>query len=399
MLKNPRSAYIHIPFCRRRCYYCDFPIAVLGNKTDINTSGAIRDYVEILCQEIAATPSAKQPLETIFFGGGTPSLLPVKSLVQILTTLKQQFPVTPTVEISLEIDPGTFTSEQLAGYLEAGVNRLSLGVQAFQDEVLQICGRSHNRQDIFTSIGLIQELGITNFSLDLISGLPHQTLAHWQESLDLAISLEPKHISCYDLVLEPVTVFGKRYQPGINPLPEEDLTAQMYRMAREKLTQAGYEHYEISNYAQLGYQCLHNRVYWQNASYYGFGMGATSYVNHQRFTRPRTRQEYRVWVEEFSQSGGLIDAPVTPPDEEVLETLMLGLRLKEGVDLSRVSDLQSFARVWERLVPYQQQGLIEYVDAQGHTVSNIDLAATIRLTDPEGFLFSNQVLTLFFAIL
>ncbi|MEM8779178.1 MAG: radical SAM family heme chaperone HemW, partial [Cyanobacteria bacterium P01_G01_bin.49] len=302
----PRSAYLHIPFCRRRCYYCDFPISVLGDKTNIHQSGSIQQYVEILCQEINVTPSQNYPLQTVFFGGGTPSLLPPIDLERILTTLDAHFGIESDAEISLEMDPGTFTLEQLQSYKLLGVNRFSLGIQVFQDDLLEKCGRFHRVKDIEQAIDLIHQVNIDNFGLDLISGLPHQTLESWQFSLEKALEIQPKHLSCYDLVLEPVTAFGKQYKSGKFPLPHDKVAAQMYRMTQQILTNAGYEHYEISNYAKPSYQCRHNRIYWENKTYYGFGMGAASYTNYQRFTRPHTRKTYYTWVKEFKKSQRLI---------------------------------------------------------------------------------------------
>jgi oxygen-independent coproporphyrinogen-3 oxidase len=226
---NPTSAYIHIPFCRRRCYYCDFPVSVVGDKATGSTSGTIEQYVEVLSQEIEATPRLSRDLQTVFFGGGTPSLLSVEQLKHILEILEQRFGIASGAEISLEMDPGTFSLEQLKGYQEAGVNRVSLGVQAFQDELLKACGRSHNSIDIFAAIELLHQVEISDFSLDLISGLPHQTLEQWQESLETAANLAPTHISCYDLIIEPVTAFGRQYAPGVKPLPTDETAAKMYR--------------------------------------------------------------------------------------------------------------------------------------------------------------------------
>lgn len=399
-----RFAYIHIPFCRRRCYYCDFPIAVLGNKTNIETSVAIAEYAEVLSQEIATAPIFGQPLETVFFGGGTPSLLPVKYLEKILETLSQRFGISPQAEISMEMDPGTFTLEQLQGYRKAGVNRVSLGVQTFEEELLQLCGRSHSVYDIFEAIALIHQVGIDNFSLDLISGLPHQTLEQWQTSLEKAIAIAPKHISCYDLVLEPVTAFGKQFQSGENPLPTDEITAQMYRLAQQMLTEAGYEHYEISNYAKKGYQCRHNRVYWENGAYYGFGMGAASYIHQQRFTRPRTRVEYYAWVEQLVKNKGVIDYPKTSQSDRILETLMLGFRLRVGIDLADFRwqfGEEILEKIWHCLQPYTRQGWVEWVAKDGDAIAienTKDLlnCQRVKLTDPEGFLFSNTVLAALF---
>lgn len=392
----PQSAYIHIPFCRRRCYYCDFPISVLGNKTNINTSSAIAEYVEVLCQEIAVTPVSGKPLQTIFFGGGTPSLLPVKQLERILATIARRFGIDRGAEISLEIDPGTFSLEQLQGYRQAGVNRVSLGVQAFQDELLKVCGRFHGVADIFSAIALIHQVGIDNFSIDLISGLPHQTLEQWQFSLESAIELAPAHLSCYDLVLEPVTAFGKQYRSGKLSLPTDEMAAEMYRLASKILTGAGYHHYEISNYAKNNYQCRHNRVYWQNKPYYGFGMGAASYTNRQRFTRPRTRQEYSQWVKQLIEAGGEIDCPQNSEIDILLETLMLGLRLAEGVNLVRLARKfgQDIVEKIDRILePYARKNWVEFLpgDRAGNS-PNISSIRQMRLTDPEGFLFSNIIL-------
>ncbi|MEO0841389.1 MAG: coproporphyrinogen-III oxidase family protein, partial [Cyanobacteria bacterium J06643_5] len=178
------ATYIHIPFCRRRCFYCDFPIYVVGNTRRGETSNAISQYVEALCQEIATTQIHNKPLETVFFGGGTPSLLSTEQLQRILKVLDGKFGIDKCAEISMEIDPGTFDKQHLQGYVNAGVNRISLGVQAFQEKLLQACGRYHSVSDIFAAVDLLETAQISNFSIDLISGLPHQTLDIWQESLE-----------------------------------------------------------------------------------------------------------------------------------------------------------------------------------------------------------------------
>ncbi|HEY9596281.1 MAG TPA: radical SAM family heme chaperone HemW [Cyanophyceae cyanobacterium] len=392
---TPSSAYIHIPFCRRRCYYCDFPISVVGDNATGSTSGTIEQYVEVLCQEIQTTPADSPSLETVFFGGGTPSLLSVEQLEQILDTLNQRFGIAAEAEISMEIDPGTFSLEQLKGYQKAGVNRVSLGVQAFQDELLGLCGRSHRSKDIFAAIELLHKVEIPDFSLDLISGLPHQTLQQWQESLETAIELAPTHISCYDLIVEPSTAFARRYHPGTTPLPTDDTAAEMYRLAQQLLTGAGYEHYEISNYAIPGHQCRHNRVYWENRPYYGFGMGAASYVDGCRFTRPRTRREYYAWVQQLIEAGGILDYPKLSSVDVLLETLMLGLRLAEGLNLSQLTqqlDETTFKRIWLALQPYYHQGWLEIVDEEGQKTDTLPQVGRLRLNDPDGFLFSNTIL-------
>lgn len=386
------AAYVHIPFCRRRCYYCDFAISVVGDRPLQEDAIIVKDYVDYLCREIRATAKSDKPLQTIFFGGGTPSLLPVKKFAEVINTLQKQFGIAYDAEISMEIDPNTFTKEKLAGYINCGVNRISLGIQTFEEKLLELCGRTHRVKDIFQAIETIKKLSVKNFSLDLITGLPYQTLEHCQTSLETAIDINPSHLSCYDLVLEPVTAFGKQYQPGKTPLPNDETTAAMYRLTQKILTSNGYQHYEISNYAKQGYQCQHNRVYWENKSYYGFGMGAASYIKNQRYTRPRTRKKYYHWIEE----GAVIDIPITDKCDRLLETFMLGLRLAGGVDLTLIEQRfgkENLTKILDCLQQYQDKNWI-LIDEKSE--SNLDWI--LKLTDPEGFLFSNQILTSLFEL-
>jgi putative oxygen-independent coproporphyrinogen III oxidase len=424
LIESPGSAYLHIPFCRRRCFYCDFAVSIVGDRPPVartdglpaeplngSNSGTIAHYVEILCQEIRCAEAVGKPLDTVFFGGGTPSLLSVEQLNRILNTLDQQFGIAPDAEISMEIDPGTFDLPQLQGYREAGVNRVSIGVQAFQPDLLQACGRSHTVADVYTAVELVRQAGFENFSLDLISGLPHQTLAHWQASLEAAIALAPTHLSCYDLTIEPVTAFGRQYKPGMQPLPSDETTVEMYRTAQRLLTAAGYHHYEISNYAKPGYQCCHNRVYWENRSFYGFGMGATSYLEHDRFSRPRKTREYYEWVEERLKAKGLrikdgsakpASLSSDPSSDRLLDTLMLGLRLAEGLSIEELREQfgsKMLKRVWDCLHPFQQKGWVAVIPQSiepGTKAEPLQAPERIRLTDPEGFLFSNVILVALF---
>lgn len=424
----PQAAYVHIPFCRRRCFYCDFPISVVGDRKRGETSGTIAQYVDELCQEVLATPRvANLPLQTVFFGGGTPSLLSVEQVQRVLTTLQQQFGMAAGAEISMEMDPGTFDLAHVQGYRDAGVNRISLGVQAFDDELLERCGRFHRVADVYQAVDLLKTAGVGNFSLDLISGLPTQTLTQWHDFLKTAIALQPAHISVYDLTIEPMTPFGRQYEPGSTPLPSDEATTQMYRMAQQTLTQAGYRHYEISNYAKPGYECRHNQVYWHNQPYYGFGMGAASYVNNQRFSRPRTRREYYDWVKDYQANQGQISCDATSPTEQLLDTLMLGLRLSEGISLEKFCTrfgAEPLRQVSQVLLPFCDRNWITLKQDQPSTQTwqswtaedtkqlLTDLASTpvthlapefatlhLCLSDPEGFLFSNVVLSRLFQML
>jgi oxygen-independent coproporphyrinogen-3 oxidase len=397
-----QAAYIHLPFCRQRCFYCDFPIAVVGPHQNLEQTNWVKEYVEVLCQEIhSLAPDELVPLTSVFFGGGTPSLLPVADLALILQTLERSLGFDSSIEISLEIDPGTFTLQRLQSYQALGVNRLSLGVQSFEDQLLASCGRHHRYADIERALEDLHRCSFPNWSLDLIAGLPEQTLCHWDYSLSQAIAAGPTHISCYDLVLEANTPLGKTMKPETAPLPPGETTAEMYELAHHHLTQAGFEHYEISNYARPGFTCRHNLVYWYNQPYYGFGLGATSYVGGVRITRPRTRQAYYHWVSQLPHS---YTGEIASGKEQTLETLMLGLRLASGVAIAAIPNLTEpeQEKLLEILLHSAQTGLVELVGADGAVGGEKppggwqDITA-VRLSVPRGFMLSNQVLGLIFA--
>ncbi|MEL7226367.1 MAG: radical SAM family heme chaperone HemW, partial [Cyanobacteria bacterium J06576_12] len=351
-------------------------------------------YIDTLIREIQATPIAgdsPQPLATVFFGGGTPSLLAPEQVEQVLSALNQRFGIAPSAEISMEMDPATFELAHAQGYRSAGINRVSLGAQAFQDEVLAAAGRFHRREDIVKAVETLRIAGFENISLDLISGLPHQTMAHWRESLREAIALSPTHLSIYDLVVEPQTAFARYFTPGEAPLPSDRTTADMYNIAQQTLVPLGYEHYEICNFAQPGYAAQHNLTYWRCESNYGFGMGATSYLNHQRIDRPRTQKAYRVWVDDLIHNDGKTDDPRLPETEQVMETIMMGLRLAPGISLRSLERIYgaSGLRALERAIAPHIQNNWVIVDPPTSLSAN----SQIRLSDPTGFLMSNVVIT------
>jgi putative oxygen-independent coproporphyrinogen III oxidase len=367
----PTAAYLHIPFCQTHCRYCDFAVT-------IGTEDLIEKYVQYLLQEIAFTPTDHQELETIYFGGGTPSLLSPKQLDRLIDALVQRFGISGNPEISLEANPGTFNRAKLQAYRSAGINRLSLGVQAFQDRLLRLCGRSHGVAEVYASVKIIQDLGFDNFNLDLIFGLPKQTVADWEASLQAVLAILPAHVSLYDLIIEEETPFGRLYQADRSPLPTDEETVEMYLRTIEVLGEAGYEHYEIANFARPGYQCQHNRVYWKNQSYYGLGVGATGYVCRQRIERPRKLHEYFTWVE----TGRFTLGESVSIQEELTDTLLLGLRLKEGImlkDLDKRFGKHLVAEMLQALRPATNSGYMQVIHEK------------IQLTVPEGFLFSNEV--------
>jgi putative oxygen-independent coproporphyrinogen III oxidase len=383
MLLQPLAAYLHIPFCRRRCFYCDFPVYVVGDKRSGENSHFIPTYLTALEREIQLSPmGATSPLTTVFFGGGTPSLLTAAQIDRLLHTLDQQFGLASQAEISMEIDPGTFDLDRLQGYQAAGVNRFSMGVQAWQDSLLALAGRSHRVLEIEASIEIFARAKVTNWSMDLISGLPQQTMADWEESLARSIAYQPPHLSVYDLIVEAGTPFARQYQPDRFPLPDDSTTAQMYCTAQQHLRAAGYEHYEISNYARSGQACGHNQVYWQNLPYYGFGMGAASYLAGTRFTRPRTTRAYLDWV----AAGAIYPAELLGDLDRFLETLMLGLRMAQGIDVAKlVAEFGS--ELWQRAGAKLHPHMPHWVEPLSS-----DNSGQLRLTDPQGFLYSNQVL-------
>ncbi len=388
-MAHPATAlYLHIPFCRRRCFYCDFAITTGGE--DLKEK-----YIAALVTELrltAAIDPNPQPLQTVFLGGGTPSLLSVAQLAAILDAVAAYFAIAPNAEISLEANPGTVTPTSLGGYHRLGVNRISLGAQSFQQNLLDLCGRGHTTAEIFDAVDSIIAAGIDNWSLDLISGLPHQTLELWQQDLTQAIALQPRHISVYDLTIENGTAFGKRYQSGAAPLPSDDLTVMMYRAAHDALTKAGFTHYEISNYAQPRHECAHNLTYWHNQDFYGVGMGATSYRHQRRLDRPRKMREYLELIAAWEATGIAPDAPVIPEPEILFDTLMQGLRLAEGVAWSRLVGKYAphlLTKVSQTLAPYVAKGWVIPFDVRRDSALN----QSLRLTVPTGWLFSNEILT------
>jgi putative oxygen-independent coproporphyrinogen III oxidase len=369
----PVSLYLHIPFCKTRCHYCDFA-------TGLGTAALIEQYVQALIQEIKFTPSAEQGLETVYFGGGTPSLLTPEQVNRIMTALEKRFRIRSGAEVTMECNPGTVSLATLQGYRQAGVNRISLGVQAFQEELLALCGRSHGVKEVYEAVEAIKQADFQNFSVDLIFGLPHQTMEHWYRSMEAAVDLEPQHISAYDLILEEGTPFNRDYQPGTTPLPSEDQSVTMYCEMLQFLPSRGYELYEISNFAKPGYASRHNQVYWENESYYGLGLGATGYVQCQRVTRPKKLVDYF----NFVAQGTFPEEPPTSIEDQLSETLMLGLRLVRGVSLEQLEKTfgkEAVEKLISQCTGFIQRGWLE-IRGDGR----------LCLTVPDGFLFSNEVL-------
>ncbi|KAH0464546.1 hypothetical protein IEQ34_007332 [Dendrobium chrysotoxum] len=420
----PSSIYIHLPFCRRRCHYCDFPIIALGSSSrHYDDDPRINTYIRLLLREIRATKpysSLQLPIKTIFFGGGTPSLVPPRLIASVLDTIRTKFgEVAADVEVSMEMDPGTFDAgrlEEMVGVV--GVTRISLGVQAFQEELLRECGRAHGRREVDEAIELVSgSYGPRSWSLDLISSLPRQTEEMWEESLRLAVSAGPQHVSVYDLQVEEGTKFALLYTPGEFPLPAEAQSANFYIMASETLKHAGYEHYEISSYCKPGHECKHNITYWQNQPFYGFGLGSASYINGVRFSRPRRLKQYEEFVKdlEAGHMSAKNNASIVVDKEMAMDVVMLSLRTAKGLDLKSFqrsfgeSLVLSLCRAWR---PHVESGHVVALDEERKAISigKFDLelngdcqlgrrVAFLRLSDPEGFLMSNELIAVAFGVL
>ncbi|WP_320664028.1 radical SAM family heme chaperone HemW [Prochlorococcus sp. MIT 1223] len=396
MNNNPRSAYLHIPFCHRRCFYCDFAVVPLGDKANgVNGPGSnsIKTYLELLHREIALIKEGS-PLSTIYFGGGTPSLLTPVQISSLLRHLQQIFGFQDGVEITLEVDPASFDKNSLEEFLEIGINRLSLGGQSFDDDLLLQIGRRHNRKQLIQSCEWIDQMfrigQLRSWSLDLIQNLPGHDLLFWKSQLLQALEVSAPHLSIYDLSVEPGTVFYRKKLKGELSLPNEDTSIGIDRLTKSLLSEVGYSRYEISNYALPGHASRHNRVYWSGAGWWGFGMGATSAPWGARFSRPRTRDGYEKWLESQEKKG--LEPSLEMPNARPIdldEQLMVGLRRREGVNLFEIG------RNWG----WSTDKCGEYLDALDLRWKNFYEKGLIikngnrtLLTDPEGMEISNQII-------
>ena len=322
--KTASSIYIHIPFCATKCYYCAF------NTYTFHREQA-KAYLQALRTEMALYVPETQPLQTIFIGGGTPSILSVNSLKQLFAAIHQYFQITSDAEITVECNPGTVDSEKLSMMKDNGVNRLSFGLQAMQDETLKQLGRIHSVAEFLESYRLARENGFQNINIDIIFALPNQTMDAWQETLSGVISLDPEHISAYNLVMEETTPFYEWWQAGKLHLPTEDTEADMFQYTLETLTAHGYTHYEICNFAKPNRSARHNLVYWDNHPCIGLGAGAAGYINGLRYSNIRGIAPYIKKLAEHKKP--IADTERLVGNAEKAETLMLALRKQEGISL------------------------------------------------------------------
>ena len=349
MQKKPTSAYVHIPFCTQICYYCDFSKVFIKNQP-------VDSYLEHLLQEFHSYDIQK--LRTLYIGGGTPTALSAPQLEVLLDGLTKSLDLSVLEELTIEANPGDLDEDKIAVLKNSAVNRVSLGVQTFDDKMLKKIGRSHLERDIYENIDRLKLAGFDNISIDLIYALPGQTMDQVKDNVAKAIALDIPHMSLYSLILENHTVFMNRMRRGKLPLPKEEVEAEMFEYIIAELERAGFEHYEISNFSKSGFESRHNLMYWDNAEYYGIGAGASGYVNGVRYKNHGPIRHYLKAVEE---GNARIHEEHLSLREQMEEEMFLGLRKKTGVSKARFEEKfeRSFDGLYGEIVrDLVQQGLM-----------------------------------------
>ncbi|KYH34518.1 oxygen-independent coproporphyrinogen-III oxidase-like protein YqeR [Clostridium tepidiprofundi DSM 19306] len=313
------ALYIHIPFCKQKCFYCDF-------KSYSGKDELMNDYIEALCKEIERNND--KVFKTIFIGGGTPTYLSEDNLIALLKTINA-LKTSEELEFTIEGNPGTFTKRKLKILKDMGVNRLSIGVQAWQDFLLKNLGRIHTIQEFITGYELARQMGFTNINVDLMFGLPEQTLNHWEETLTNIVKLNPEHVSCYSLIIEEGTPFFNKYEEGKLTLPDEDTERSMYHIALEILESRGYNQYEISNFSLPNCECKHNLAYWELGEYIGCGVSAHSYVDGYRVENIHSIKEYIRRMN--NKLSPVFSAHKNSKNDDIEEFMFMGLRKIKGI--------------------------------------------------------------------
>lgn len=352
-MSNP-GIYLHIPYCLHKCGYCDFN-SHPENREEMEV------YVSALLAEVDhyAPQLAGKTVSTIFFGGGTPTILPPASLDKILGRVKTQFNLSTDCEITIEANPATIEQDTLAQIRSAGFNRISIGVQSFDADELKILERVHNEEEIHTTLDRARRAGFDNLSVDLMFGLPDQSPEKWKSHLHQALDKKPDHISAYGLTIEPATSFFKLQERGLLTLPSEETQLEMFQLTIETLKSAGYHQYEISNYARPGFESRHNLNYWDNGEYLGLGAGASSYLNGERFKNINLPSRY---IREVQAKGSAVESTEKlAPLNAMGETIMLGLRRLKGIAIEDFENRFqiSFKKVYGKVIdPLLNEGLI-----------------------------------------
>ena len=344
--RRSTSAYIHIPFCEHICYYCDFNKVFLEGQP-------VDEYIESLLKEIRLTleqyPTAIS--ETIYIGGGTPTSLTAKQLDVLLTGVHRYLPTATTKEFTVEANPGDLTSEKLEVLKAHGVNRLSMGVQTFDDRLLKKIGRKHSVQDVYDTIKLLEKKQFDNVSIDLIYALPGQTLESFRDTLNQALAFDLPHYSMYSLILENKTMFMNWIRQGRLELPSQEIETQMFAEAMEAMEKSGHHQYEISNFARPGKESMHNLVYWNNENYFGFGAGASGYLGNQRYKNLGPIQHYMKPLKENQRP--IVETEELTLQNQIEEEMFLGLRKLEGVSLANFKEKfkKELTEVYAKILP------------------------------------------------
>ena len=346
MQKKPTSAYVHIPFCTQICYYCDFSKVFIKNQP-------VDSYLEHLLEEFQSYDIQK--LRTLYIGGGTPTALSAPQLEVLLDGLTKKLNLSVLEELTIEANPGDLDADKIAVLKNSAVNRVSLGVQTFDNKMLKKIGRSHLEKDIYENIDRLKLAGFDNISIDLIYALPGQTMEQVKENVAKAIGLDIPHMSLYSLILENHTVFMNRMRRGKFPLPKEELEAEMFEYIIAELERAGFEHYEISNFSKPSFESRHNLMYWDNAEYYGIGAGASGYVNGVRYKNHGPIRHYLSAVEE---GNARITEEHLSQKEQMEEEMFLGLRKKSGVSMARFEE--KFGRSFDGLYGEIVKDLVQH---------------------------------------
>jgi len=365
MQTKPTSAYVHIPFCTQICYYCDFSKVFIKNQP-------VDSYLEHLIEEYNAYDIKK--LRTLYIGGGTPTALSARQLAFLLEKLTDKLDLSYLEELTIEANPGDLDQEKIAVLKDSPVNRVSLGVQTFNDRMLKQIGRSHLEKDIYENIANLKKAGFDNISIDLIYALPKQTMEDVKTNVAKAIALDIPHMSLYSLILENHTVFMNRMRRGKLPLPKEDLEAEMFEYIIAELEKAGFEHYEISNFSKPGFESRHNLMYWDNAEYYGIGAGASGYVDGVRY---KNHGPIRHYLEAVKAGDARVQEEVLTLKEQMEEEMFLGLRKKSGVSKKRFEE--KFGISFEE----QYGAVVSELTEQGLLVPDRDI---VRMTKQGLFL-------------
>lgn len=345
-----RGLYVHIPFCKNRCYYCDF------SSTTVDTPKFRQEFFEAVRKQVRFVQNrfGRLAFDTFYIGGGTPSRLTIDEMNGLFELIRSGFEIRAGAEITCEVNPGDATKDLVKGYRKLGINRISLGAQAFQDSILESIGRPHGVREVFEAFQLFREAGFDNISLDVIIRLPGQTIADVRESLDQIVNMNPEQVTVYDLDVHKKTVFGVQQARGELELPGPELHGQMFQMVEESLGAAGYHYYELMTFAKPGFESKHNLIYWRNQEYLGLGPSAVSYLNGVRF---ELAHDVRKYIEKCLKDDFRPEVEdVLTPEQKEIETLLTGLRLSEGVSFDLLKLI--WPKIQEKIVELESAGLL-----------------------------------------